>query len=65
MKYLMVAEVADLLRVRRETVYRWIKDGEIASIHLGRTVRISEDALQSFIKAHERKENKWERLNQR
>ena len=54
----MVAEVADLLRVRRETVYRWIKDGEIASIHLGRTVRISEDALRSFIKAHERKENK-------
>ena len=54
----MVAEVADILRVRRETVYRWIKDGEIASIHLGRTVRISEDALRSFIKAHERKENK-------
>lgn len=65
MKYLMVAEVADILRVRRDTVYRWIKDQEIASIHLGRTVRISEDALQSFIKAHERKENKWERLNQR
>lgn len=65
MKYLMVAEVADLLRVRRETVYQWIKDRKIASIHLGRAVRISEDALQSFIKAHERKENKWERLNQR
>ena len=61
----MVAEVADLMRVRRETVYQWIKDRKIASIHLGRTVRISEDALQSFIKAHDRKENKWERLNQR
>lgn len=65
MKYLMVAEVADILRVRRESVHQWIKDREIASIHLGRTVRISEDALQSFIKAHERKENTWERLNQR
>lgn len=53
----MVSEVADVLRVRRETVYQWIKDGELAAIHLGRTVRISEFDLADFIKAH-RKERR-------
>ena len=57
MKFLMVSEVADVLRVRRETVYQWIKDGELAAIHLGRTVRISESDLADFIKAH-RKERR-------
>lgn len=49
MRFWMVAEVAELLRVRRETVYQWIKDGELAAIHLGRTVRISDADLVSFI----------------
>lgn len=53
----MVSEVAEILRVRRETVYQWIKDGELAAIHLGRTVRISESDLADFIKSH-RKERK-------
>lgn len=53
----MVSEVAETLRVRRETVYQWIKDGELAAIHLGRTVRISESDLADFIKSH-RKERK-------
>lgn len=57
MKFLMVSEVAEVLRVRRETVYQWIKDGELAAIHLGRTVRISESDLADFIKSH-RKERK-------
>ena len=57
MKFLMVSEVAEVLRVRRETVYQWIKCGELAAIHLGRTVRISESDLADFIKAH-RKERK-------
>lgn len=50
----MVSEVADVLRVRRETVYLWIKSGELAAIHLGRTVRISDADLADFIKAHRR-----------
>ena len=59
MRFLTVADVASLLRVRRETVYQWIKDGKIASIHLGRSVRISEDELQRFI------ENRMAKANER
>lgn len=50
MRFLTVAEIAELLRVRQETVYRWIKDRELAAIHLGRTVRISEADFDAFIK---------------
>lgn len=50
-----VGEVADYLKVRKETVYRWIKDGEIATIHLDRAYRIDERDLANFINSHRKK----------
>lgn len=47
-----VGEVAEYLKVRKETVYGWIKDGEIATIHLDRLIRIDEKDLADFIKSH-------------
>lgn len=47
-----VSEVADYLKVRRETVYGWIKDREIAAIYLDRAIRIDERDLADFIKKH-------------
>lgn len=47
-----VGEVAEYLKVRRETVYEWIKDGELASIHLDRLIRIDEKDLANFIRSH-------------
>lgn len=44
-----VSEVADCLKVRKETVYAWIKDREIAAIYLDRTIRIDERDLAIFI----------------
>lgn len=44
-----VSEVADYLKVRKETVYAWIKDREIAAIYLDRTIRIDERDLAIFI----------------
>lgn len=58
MRLLMVSEVAEILRVRRETVYQWIKDGELAAIHLGKIVRVSESDLADFIKTHRKGRNK-------
>lgn len=47
-----VSEVADYLKVRKETVYGWIKDREIAAIYLDRAIRIDERDLADFIKKH-------------
>ena len=44
-----VSEVAEYLKVRKETVYGWIKDREIAAIYLDRTIRIDERDLAIFI----------------
>lgn len=49
MRFLRVAEVAELLSVRRETVYQWINRREIAAIHLGRDIRIDESDLKAFL----------------
>lgn len=47
-----VSEVAEYLKVRKETVYGWIKDREIAAIYLDRAIRIDERDLADFIKKH-------------
>ena len=49
MRFLRVAEVAELLSVRKETVYQWINRREIAAIHLGRDIRIDEADLRVFL----------------
>ena len=53
-----VTEVSNVLRVRKETVYAWIKDGELASIRLDRVIRIDERDLDDFIKAHKQRRKK-------
>lgn len=50
MKLMKVSEVAEICGVRKETVYRWIKDGELASIHFDRVVRIDPSDLADFLK---------------
>lgn len=41
-----VEEFAHIMGVKPLTVRRWIKNGEIQVIRLGRTVRISKDELK-------------------
>lgn len=38
-----VKEYAALLKVDIETVYRWVRNGEVKSIRHGRTIRIVKD----------------------
>jgi len=47
-----VGEVAEYLKVRKETVYGWIKDREIAAIYLDRAIRIDEKDLANFVNRH-------------
>ena len=48
-RFLTVAEVADLLRVSTMTVYRLIKGGELLAVRVGKSYRVREDDLDTFI----------------
>jgi excisionase family DNA binding protein len=41
-----VAEVAEALRVNRETLYRAIRRGEIEVVQVGRVLRVPETSLE-------------------
>ena len=46
-----IQEAADLLRVRYQTVYRMIRDGELHGFRVGRLWRVSTAELERFISA--------------
>jgi excisionase family DNA binding protein len=48
-RLLTVNEVADLLRVSRMTVYRLIKEGDMAALRVGRSYRLREDDVDSYL----------------
>lgn len=52
---LSLAETAELLRVSRSQVSRWIKRGELRSLKLTKTkqgsIRVSRDDIASFLRA--------------
>lgn len=50
-KYYTAQEVADMLKVKRQTVYTWIRTGRLQADHIGRARRISEAQLQNFMEA--------------
>lgn len=47
--FLTVAEVAEMLRVSRMTVYRWVHAGEMPAVRFGRSFRVPEQAVQVFM----------------
>ena len=48
-KMLTADEVAEILQVSRESVYRLIKDGELIASKVGRAYQISENALDYYL----------------
>jgi excisionase family DNA binding protein len=46
MELLRVGEAADLLRVRPETVYRWVERGLLPSVRLGRLLGVDRKELE-------------------
>ena len=50
MRFLTVAEVATLMRVSKMTVYRLLERGEIASVRVGRSFRVPENAVHDYLK---------------
>ena len=49
MRFLTVAEVADMMRVSSMTVYRLVHSGELPAVRFGRSFRIPESAVQIAI----------------
>lgn len=52
-RYRTVHEVADLLKVNEATVRRWIRDGELRAIDIGKGWRIADADLVAFFHSHE------------
>lgn len=42
---LTVKEAADVMRVTVGTIYAWVREGQIAAVRIGQTVRIPREAL--------------------
>jgi len=48
-RFLTVAEVADVMRVSKMTVYRLVHSGEMPAVRVGRSFRVPQDALESYL----------------
>jgi excisionase family DNA binding protein len=48
--YWTVEEIAENLKVDQETVRRWLQDGKLKGVKVGKNWRVSTDALAEFIK---------------
>jgi excisionase family DNA binding protein len=49
-KFWTVAEVAERMRVSKMSVYRLIHGGQLEAVQFGRSFRISDEALEAFMK---------------
>lgn len=50
-KVLTPEQVAERLQVVPKTIYRWLNDGRLEGIKLGRLWRVREDDLEAFLQA--------------
>ena len=48
-RFLTVAEVAELCRVSRMTVYRWVHAGDLPAVRFGKSFRVPYAAAQEFL----------------
>jgi excisionase family DNA binding protein len=49
-KFLTVAEVAQVMRVSKMTVYRLVHSGEMPAVRFGRSYRVPENAVEQYLK---------------
>lgn len=49
-RFLTVAEVAQVLRVSKMTVYRLVHSGEMPAVRFGRSFRVPEQAVEQYLK---------------
>ena len=49
-RFLTVAEVAEVMRVSKMTVYRLVHAGEMPAVRFGRSYRVPENAVEQYLK---------------
>ena len=49
--FLTVAEVAELMRVSKMTVYRLVHAGDLPAVRVGRSFRVHEQAVSEYLGA--------------
>lgn len=49
-EYFTVQEVADRLKVTRQAVYDWIKEGRLRAVKVGNRTRIPGSAVDEFVR---------------
>ena len=50
-RFLTVAEVADVMRVSKMTVYRMVHNGDLPAVRVGRSFRVPEDAVHTYLES--------------
>ncbi|WP_066528903.1 helix-turn-helix domain-containing protein [Corynebacterium bouchesdurhonense] len=50
-KFLTVAEVAEIMRVSKMTVYRLVHSGELPAVRVGRSFRVNESAVGEYLES--------------
>jgi excisionase family DNA binding protein len=50
MRFLVVAEVAEIMRVSRMTVYRLVHAGDLPAVRVGRSFRVPEQAVHEYLR---------------
>lgn len=58
-EYLKVPEVAEVLRVARSRAYELVADGEIPSVRIGRSVRVSRRELDRWLDEQRQPSARW------
>lgn len=49
-RFLTVAEVAGVMRVSKMTVYRLVHNGELPAVRVGRSFRVPEQAVHTYLR---------------
>ncbi|GAA0227954.1 helix-turn-helix domain-containing protein [Saccharothrix mutabilis subsp. mutabilis] len=49
-KFLTVAEVAQVMRVSKMTVYRLVHSGELTAVRVGKSFRVPEKAVHEYLR---------------
>lgn len=48
--FVTVAEVAQMMRVSKMTVYRLVHSGELPAVRVGRSFRVPEEAVHDYLR---------------
>ncbi len=58
-EWLKVPEVAEVLRIARSRAYELVADGEIPSVRIGRSLRVSRRELETWLEEQRQPSERW------